>query len=73
MAVFAAANAALRARAVCEAMGVEIMTDRINTVGLQLKRLAERGILAETEQGLFTLPRPYPPSRTPGISSHVAL
>ncbi|WP_262056263.1 hypothetical protein [Streptomyces sp. STR69] len=53
MAVFAAANAALRARAVCEAMGVEITTDSINTVGLQLKRLAEQGILAETEQGLF--------------------
>ncbi|MFF3845079.1 hypothetical protein [Streptomyces sp. NPDC002328] len=32
--------------------------DNINNVPLRLKRLAERGILAETEQGLFTPPRP---------------
>ncbi|MFJ2162751.1 hypothetical protein [Streptomyces sp. NPDC087856] len=73
MAVFAAANAPLRARAVCEAMGLEIVPNTINNVRLKLKRLAERGILAETEHGLFTLPRPHPPSRTTGISSRVAL
>jgi hypothetical protein len=58
MAVFAAADAPLRARAVCEGMDVEIAPSNINNVRLKLKRLADRGILAETEQGLFTLPRP---------------
>lgn len=58
MAVFAAADAPLRARAVCEAMDLEIAPSNINNVRLKLERLAERGILAETEQGLFTLPRP---------------
>ncbi|MFJ4576957.1 hypothetical protein ACIP4W_37300 [Streptomyces sp. NPDC088846] len=58
MAVYAAADAPLRARAVCEAMDLEIAPGNINNVRLKLKRLAERGILAETEQGLFTLPRP---------------
>ncbi|MFE2490632.1 hypothetical protein ACFXGR_47005 [Streptomyces mirabilis] len=58
MAVFAAADAPLRARAVCEEMDVEIAPSNINNTRLKLKRLAERGILAETEQGLFTLPRP---------------
>ncbi|GAA2742257.1 hypothetical protein [Kitasatospora cinereorecta] len=42
MAVFAAADAPLRARAACKA----------------LKRLVVRGILAETQQGVFTRPRP---------------
>ncbi|MEV7775697.1 hypothetical protein [Kitasatospora sp. NPDC086791] len=55
MAVFAAATAPLRARAVCEAMDVEIAPSNINNTRLKLKRLAERGILAGTEQGLFTL------------------
>ena len=58
MAVFAATDAPLRARAACEAMDVEMAPSNINNVRLKLKRLAERGILAETEQGLFTLPRP---------------
>lgn len=58
MAMFAAADAPLRARAVCEAMYVEIAPNNVNNVRLKLKRLIERGILAETEQGLFTRPRP---------------
>ncbi|MFD8707255.1 hypothetical protein ACFV1W_32510 [Kitasatospora sp. NPDC059648] len=58
MAVFAAADAPLRARAVCEAMDVEIAPSNVNNVRLKLKRLVERGILVETEQGLFTRPRP---------------
>ncbi|MFD8726016.1 hypothetical protein ACFV2H_50915 [Streptomyces sp. NPDC059629] len=58
MTVFTAADTPLRARAVCEAMDVEIAPNNINNVRLKLKRLAERGILAETEQGLSTLPRP---------------
>ncbi|MCX4571860.1 hypothetical protein OHB41_01315 [Streptomyces sp. NBC_01571] len=51
MAVFATTDAPLRARAVCEAMDVEITPGNINNVRLNLKRLAERGILAETEPG----------------------
>ncbi|MGI5192190.1 hypothetical protein ACQEVY_00795 [Streptomyces sp. CA-288835] len=58
MAVFAAADTPLRARQVCEAMDLEIAPNNINNTRLKLKRLVERGILAETGQGLFTQPRP---------------
>ncbi|NNN33428.1 hypothetical protein HLK59_24320 [Streptomyces sp. S3(2020)] len=58
MAVYAAADAPLRARAVCEALDLEIAPNNVNNVLLKLKRLADRGILTETEQGLFALPRP---------------
>lgn len=58
VAVFAAADAPLRARQVCEAMDLEIAPSNINNTRLKLKRLAERRILVETEQGLFTQPRP---------------
>jgi hypothetical protein len=58
MAVFAAADTPLRARAVCEAMDLEIAPSNVNNVRLKLKRLVERGILIEPEQGLFTQPRP---------------
>jgi hypothetical protein len=58
MAVFATADHPLRARQVCEAMDVEIAPNNINNVRLKLKRLAERGILVETEHGLFAQPRP---------------
>ena len=60
MEVFAAADMPLRARQVCEAMDLEIAPNNINNTRLKLKRLAERGILVETEQGLFTQPRPTP-------------
>lgn len=46
------------ARAVCEAMDVELTPSNINNARLKLKRLVERRILVETEQGLFTRPRP---------------
>ncbi|MFF7210966.1 hypothetical protein ACFZAU_10550 [Streptomyces sp. NPDC008238] len=49
MAVFATADAPLRARAVCEAIDVEIAPNNIDDVRLKLKRLVERGILVETE------------------------
>ncbi|MFB8183477.1 hypothetical protein ACFC8N_47530 [Streptomyces sp. NPDC055966] len=58
MAVFAAADLPLRARQVCEAMDLEIAPNNINNTRLKLKRLADRGILAETEPGLFTQLRP---------------
>ncbi|MER7202238.1 hypothetical protein [Streptomyces sp. CB01635] len=58
MAVFAAADHPLRARQVCEAMDLAVAPNNINNVRLKLKRLADRGILTETEQGLFSQPRP---------------
>lgn len=58
MAVFAAADTPLRARAVCEAMDLAPAPNNINNVRLKLKRLTERGILTEADQGLFTRPRP---------------
>ena len=58
MAVFATVDTPLRARQVCEAMDMEIAPNNINNTRLKLKRLTERGSLGETEQGLFTQPRP---------------
>jgi hypothetical protein len=58
MAVFTAADAPLRAQQMSEAMDMEITPNDINNTRLKLKRLTERGILAETEQGVFTQPRP---------------
>jgi len=58
MAVFAAADHSLRARQVCEAMDLTVAPNNINNIRLKLKRLTGRGILVETEQGLFTQPRP---------------
>lgn len=46
------------ARQMCEAMDLEITPNSINNTRLKLKRLTERGILVETEQGLFTQPWP---------------
>ena len=58
MAVFTAADHPLRARQVCEAIDLPVAPNNINNVRLKLKRLTDRGILNETEQGLFTQPRP---------------
>ncbi|WP_406274342.1 hypothetical protein OH779_39100 [Actinacidiphila glaucinigra] len=58
MAVFAAADAPLRAWAVCEAMDVKNAPNNVNNVRLKLKRLVDRGILTEPEPGLFAQPRP---------------
>lgn len=58
MAVFAEASTPLRARNVCEVMDLDLMPNNINNVRIKLKHLTGRGILAETEPGLFTRPRP---------------
>ncbi|MGW3739946.1 hypothetical protein ACWD62_04865 [Streptomyces sp. NPDC005146] len=58
MAVLAAADAPLRVRQVCEAIDLEIAPNNSNNTRLKLKRLTARGFLVETEQGLFTQPRP---------------
>ncbi|WP_328433854.1 hypothetical protein [Streptomyces sp. NBC_00425] len=58
MALFASADAPLRARRVCEATDLEIAPNSVNNTRLKLKRLIERGTSVETEQGLFAQPRP---------------
>lgn len=58
MAVFAQADGSLRAREVCEALDLPILPKHTEGIRDKLKRLADRGILAETEPGLFTQPRP---------------
>jgi hypothetical protein len=58
MAVFTAADHPLRARQVCEAMNPTVAPNNINNARPKLKRLADRGILTETEQGVFTQPGP---------------
>ncbi|GGX67452.1 hypothetical protein [Streptomyces hiroshimensis] len=58
LAVFAEADGPLRARHVCEAMDLEIVPNNVNNVRTKLKRLVRRGVLTETEPGLFTQPRP---------------
>jgi len=65
MAVFAEADAPLRARNVCEAMDLNLAPNNINNVRIKLKRLTRRGILAETEPGLFSRPRPQSPGSQP--------
>ncbi|MFE7708813.1 hypothetical protein ACFU6I_24105 [Streptomyces sp. NPDC057486] len=42
-------------------MDLEVAPNNINNTRLKLKRLTEREILVETEQGLFAQPRPQPP------------
>ncbi|MFF7791770.1 hypothetical protein [Streptomyces sp. NPDC007991] len=58
MTVFATVDTPLRARQVCEATDLETSPNNIKNTRLKLKRLAERGIPAETEQRLFTQPQP---------------
>jgi hypothetical protein len=58
MALFTTAGHPLRARQVCEAIDLPVAPNNINNVRLKLKRLTDRGILTETEPGLFTQPRP---------------
>ncbi|MER5431200.1 hypothetical protein [Streptomyces sp. NPDC002588] len=52
MAVFAAADAPLRGRAVCEAMDLEIASGNVDNVRLKLERLVELGILIEQGAGV---------------------
>ncbi|MEO3863908.1 hypothetical protein [Acrocarpospora sp. B8E8] len=56
--VFAAVGGSLRARDLARAMGLPLTQNDIQNVRAKLKRLAGRGILVETEPGLFTQPRP---------------
>ena len=56
--VFADAGRPMRARDLCQAMDLPIVPKNTENIRIKLKRLVSRGILVETEPGLFTQPRP---------------
>jgi hypothetical protein len=58
LAVFADAAGPMRARDLCQALDLPIEPKNTENIRSKLKRLASRGILVETEPGLFTQPRP---------------
>jgi len=55
---FADLRRPLRARDLCQALDLPIVAKNTENIRSKLKRLASRGILIETEPGLFTQPRP---------------
>jgi hypothetical protein len=55
---FADLRRPLRARDLCVALDLPILPKNTESIRSKLKRLASRGILTETEPGLFTQPRP---------------
>lgn len=57
---FADLQRPLRARDLCVALDLPILPKNTESIRSKLKRLASRGILTETEPGLFTQPRPKP-------------
>jgi hypothetical protein len=56
--VFAELRRPLRARDLCLALDLPIAAKNTENIRSKLKRLVSRGILVETEPGLFTQPRP---------------
>ncbi|WP_433501778.1 hypothetical protein ACQP1K_28870 (plasmid) [Sphaerimonospora sp. CA-214678] len=56
--VFADVGRPLRARDLCQALDLPIVSKNTENIRSKLKRLVSRGILIETEPGLFTQPRP---------------
>jgi hypothetical protein len=48
----------LRARDLCQALDLPIVSKNTENIRAKLKRLVSRGVLIETEPGLFTQPRP---------------
>jgi hypothetical protein len=57
---FADLRRPLRARDLCVALDLPIVAKNTEGIRSKLKRLASRGILVETEPGLFTQPHPEP-------------
>jgi hypothetical protein len=55
---FADLQRPLRARDLCLALDLPIVPKNTESIRSKLKRLVSRGILIETEPGLFTQPRP---------------
>jgi hypothetical protein len=58
LAVFAESGQPLRARDLCQALDLPIVSKNTENIRSKLKRLVSKGILVETEPGLFTQPRP---------------
>jgi len=58
LAVFADTARPMRARDLCQALDLPIAPKNTENIRSKLKRLASRGILIETEPGLFTQPHP---------------
>ena len=58
LAAFADLRRPLRARDLCLALDLPIASKNTENIRSKLKRLVSRGILIETEPGLFTQPRP---------------
>jgi hypothetical protein len=58
MDAFAELRRPLRARDLCTALDLPIAAKNVEGIRSKLKKLVNRGILAETEPGLFTQPRP---------------
>jgi hypothetical protein len=56
--VFTDLDRPLRARDLCQALDLPIVSKNTENIRAKLKRLVSRGILLETEPGLFTQPRP---------------
>jgi hypothetical protein len=56
--VFADLRRPLRARDLCEALDLPIVSKHTENIRSKLKRLVSRGILVETEPGLFAQLRP---------------
>jgi hypothetical protein len=60
---FADLRRPLRARDMCVALDLPVAAKNTENIRSKLKRLVSHGILAETEPGLFTQPRPQPGPR----------
>ncbi len=58
LAVFVDTGQPMRARDLCQALDLPIARANTENIRAKLKRLVSRGILIETEPGLFTQPRP---------------
>ncbi|GAT68754.1 hypothetical protein PS9374_04419 [Planomonospora sphaerica] len=58
LAIFADADRPLRARDLCQALDLPIVAKHTENIRSKLKRLVGRGVLIETEPGLFVQPRP---------------
>ncbi|MEU9136943.1 hypothetical protein AB0D33_13410 [Streptomyces sp. NPDC048404] len=56
--IFTDTGRPMRARDLCQALDLPIVPKNTEGIRSKLKRLVSRGILTETEPGLFTQPRP---------------
>jgi hypothetical protein len=62
LAAFGTATAPMRAKDVCQALGLGVTAKDTEGLRAKLKRLVNRQILTEPEPGLFTLASPTPPA-----------